>query len=33
MAIHLKLIYVDFFNEKYFEVSKNFIIRYLDFEH
>jgi len=25
--------YVDFFNEKYLEVSKNFIIRYLGFEH
>jgi hypothetical protein len=25
--------YVDFFNEKYFEVSKNFIIRYLNFGH
>ena len=33
MAIHLKLIYVDFLSEWYLEVSKNFIFKYQDFEH
>ena len=33
IPIHLKLIYVDFLKEWYFEVSKNLIVRYQDFAH
>ena len=33
IPIHLKVIYVDFLKEWYFEVWKNFIFKYQDFEH